>query len=101
LTQDGDSFRIAAEAIDVVTHPFNGCSLIEETDVLGQPRGAGKAKDVETVAVDGQLSIQRCPRRNCLLDGHIDDVLSGGNVLALVKLGIRAAKNKSYKVKSA
>lgn len=50
LAHDRDTRWISAEASDVVSHPLDGSSLIQQADILWFSRCAGKAEDVETIA---------------------------------------------------
>ena len=78
MTEDGNFFRIAAKAVNIVVNPFNGLPLIEQASVFGYPRGAGKSKNVDSI-----------------VDCDEDHILGGRDVLALIKFRVGVTKSES------
>lgn len=66
---------IAAERGDVVADPFDGETLVEEADVLGQAGCAREAEDIDAV-----------------VDGDDENILSVGEILAVVEWSVCSAK---------
>ena len=75
LAPDGDGGGVTAEGGDVGTQPLDGEALVEEARVGWEGGGAGEAEDVGAV-----------------VDGYDEDILGGGEILAVVEGGAGAAK---------
>ncbi len=66
IAVDGHPFRIAAEARNVLLHPFEGCGLIHQSVVTG-----GVA-----VGLFGEFGMrEKAERTEAIVDGHDDDAL--------------------------
>ncbi|KAL5867395.1 hypothetical protein ACKVWC_011612 [Pyricularia oryzae] len=82
LARDGDAGGVAAKRGRVVAHPLDGGALVADAQVLRlEAGGAGEAKDAEAVG-----------------DGHDDEVLGLGQVLARVHGAVGVADGEAAAV---
>lgn len=79
MARNGDLLGIAAEASNVLPEPLDSGALVTQPEILRLARNAGEAEYV-----------------NPVVDGDDDDVLSLGEVLAVVERTVRVANGETW-----